>query len=89
MKKILIGINVIAFLLSSSFVFAQMGGDMKEGQKSGMSHGQMMEHGQMMSNMMGISNQMSEMMGKMSGMMKDIPEGNMKMMSDVMEDMSN
>ena len=39
-------------------------------------------------NMMTMSNQMSEMMGKMSGMMKDMPKGNMKTMSGVMKDLS-
>jgi len=95
MKKITIGISSIVFLLGGCFVFAQMGGGMKAGQKSGMHQGQMMqnggmmEHGQMMSGMMGMSNQMSEMMGKMSGMMKEMPAGNMKMMSGVMKDMSH
>ena len=37
---------------------------------------------------MTMSNQMSEMMGKMSGMMKDMPKGNMKTMSGVMKDLS-
>ena len=38
----------------------------------------MMERGQMMGGMMEMSNQMSTTMGKMSGMMKDMPAGNMK-----------
>ncbi len=95
MKKPSVGIGFVAFLLCSAFAFAQMGGGMKEGQKSGMGHSQMMEqdgmmeHGQMMGGMMDMSNQMSEMMGKVSAMMKDMPQGNMNMMSGVMKDMSN
>jgi hypothetical protein len=95
MKKIVIGISFIAFLVCGSFAFAQMGGGMKEGQKSGAHHAQMMEqggmmeHGQMMGDMMDMSNQMSEMMGKMSGMMKDMPKGNRKMMSGVLKDISH
>jgi hypothetical protein len=52
-------------------------------------HSCMMEPSQMMSGMMGMSYQMSETMGKMSGMMKDAPAGNMKGMSGVMKDMSH
>jgi hypothetical protein len=95
MKKMAVGIGVIAFLLCSSFAFAQMEGGMKEGQQSTMGHDQMMEqdgmmeHGQMMGDMMGMSNQMSEMMGKICGMMKDMPKGNMEMMSGVMKDLSH
>src|SRR5450759_2757506 len=95
MKKMVNGISIVVLLLAGCFVFAQMRGGMKEGQKSGThqgqmrQHGGMMEHGQMMDGMMGMSSQMSEMMGKMSGMMKDMPAGNMKMMSGVMKDMSN
>jgi hypothetical protein len=94
MKKTAIGISLIVLILSTSPVLAQMGGGMNEGQKSGMGHGQMMEqggmmeHGKMMGDMMTMSNQMSEMMGKMSGMMKDMPKGNMKTMSGVMKDLS-
>lgn len=43
----------------------------------------------MMSGMMGMSNQMAETMGKMSGMMKDMPAGNMKEMSSAMNEMSH
>jgi hypothetical protein len=42
-----------------------------------------------MGDMMGMSNQMSEMMSKVSTMMKDMPQGNMNMMSGVMKDMSH
>jgi hypothetical protein len=55
--------------------------------KMGEHHG-MMEHGQMMGGMMDMSNQMSEMMGKMSGTMRDMPAGKMKMLSSAMNDMS-
>ncbi len=95
MSKTSFGLGFVAFLLCSSFAFAQMGGGMKEGQKSGMGHGKMMEqngmmeHGQMMGDMMDMSNQMSQMMGKISGMMKDMPNGNMNMMSGVMKDLSH
>ena len=82
MKKLLIGISVICFLLSGSFVFAEMNGVIKADQKSGMSHGQMM------GDMMGLSNQMSEMMREMSNHFKDMPAGDMEMMSSVMKDMS-
>jgi hypothetical protein len=84
-----------AFVMAATAAFAQMGGGMKEGQKSGMhqgqmmQHGGMMDHGQMMGGMRGMSNQMSEMMGKISGMMKDMPASNMKMMCGVMNDMSH
>jgi hypothetical protein len=44
---------------------------------------------QMGGGMRGMSNQMSEMMGKISGMMKDMPASNMKMMCGVMNDMSH
>ena len=70
MKRVSIMV-VIAFLLASGTAIAQMGG-MMEGQKGGMEHdkmmnkGGMMEHGKMMGDMQGMSNQMSEMMGKMS-----------------------
>ena len=47
-----------------------------------------MGQGQMMNNMMGMTNQMSEMMGKMSNMMKDMPAGNTKQMSELMKEMS-
>ncbi len=94
MKNLTLGISLILFLLGSSSVFAQMGGGMMENQKGEMNQGQMMEqggmmeHGQMMNDMMGMSNQMSEFMGSMSTMMKDMPAGNMKIMSSVMRDMS-
>jgi hypothetical protein len=94
MKKTAIGISFIVLMLCTSTVLAQMGGGMKEGQKSGMGHGQMMEqggmmeHDQMMGNMTTMTNQMSEMMGKISGMMKDMPKDNMKTMSGVMKDLS-
>jgi hypothetical protein len=38
---------------------------------------------------MGMSNRMSATMGKMSGMMKDMPAGNIKRMAGVMNDMSH
>ena len=89
MKKTITGIGLLVLLLSGSFVLAQMGGGMMEGQNKRMQQEQMMEHGQMMSGMMGMSNQMSEMMSKVSTMMKDMPQGNMNMMSGVMKDMSH
>jgi hypothetical protein len=89
MKKTITGIGSLVLLLSGSLVFAQMGGSMMEGQNKGMHHEQMMEHGQMMGGMMGMSNQMYAMMGKMSGMMKDMPPEKTKRMSGVMKDMSH
>lgn len=88
-KKTITGIGLLVLLLSGSFVLAQMGGGMMEGQNKSMHHEQMMEHGQMMSGMMGMSNQMSAMMSQMSGMMKEMPAGQMKMMSGVMNEMSH
>jgi hypothetical protein len=95
MKKLMIGISLIVILLSSSFVFAQMSGGRMEGQKGDTQrdqmreHGGMMERGQMMGDMIGMSNQMSETMGRMSGMMKHMRPGIGNMMSDVMKDMSH
>lgn len=89
MKRIVFG--VLALVMIASFSFAEMGGGGKmEGQQSGMKHGQMMqhkgmmEHGQMMGDMMGMTNQMSDMMVKMSGMMKDMPADKMKPTSGIM-----
>ena len=95
MKKLMIGISLIALLLCSSFVFAQMSGGRMEGQKGDtqrdqmMERGGMMERGQMTSDMIGMSNQISETMGRMSGLMKHMRPGNINMMSDVMKDMSH
>jgi hypothetical protein len=95
MKKLMIGISLIALLLGSSFVFAQMSGGRMEGQKGDtqrdqmMERGGMMERGQMTSDMIGMSNQISETMGRMSGLMKHMRPGNINMMSDVMKDMSH
>lgn len=101
MKKTVFAIGFTGFLFCSSLGFAQMGSGMKGSQTMDtnhvhtMEHATMMEHGTMMgrdtmmSDMKGMSNQMSEVMGKMSGMIKDMPQGNMKMMSDVMKDISN
>ena len=95
MKKLMIGIGLIALLLGSSFVFAQMSGGRMEGQKGDtqrdqmMERGGMMERGQMTSDMIGMSNQISETMGRMSGLMKHMRPGNINMMSDVMKDMSH
>ena len=67
MRKILT-ISLVVLMLTATYSFAQMGGGGKmEGQQSGMEHGQvmqhkgMMEHGQMMGDMMGMTNQMSDM----------------------------
>jgi hypothetical protein len=95
MKKSMTGIAFLVLLLSGPFVFAQMTGGMMKDQNKSISQGQMkeqggmMEHGQMMGGMMDLSNQMSEMMGKMSGTMKDMPAVKMKSMSGVMNDMSH
>ena len=95
MKKTITGIGLLVLLLSGPFVFAQMDGGMMEGPNKSTPHGQMrdpggmMERGQMMGGMMDMSNQMSEMMGKMSGTMKDMPPARMKTMSGVMNDMSH
>jgi len=75
MKKILL-IGLILGLLAS-YSYGQMAG-----QKG------MMGQGQMMNNMMGMTNQMSETMGKMSNMMKNMPAGNMKEISEIMKGMS-
>jgi hypothetical protein len=89
-------ISVVILALSVTYVFAQTGNGMMEGQEGGMmEHGQMiqhkgmMEHGQMMNDMMGMTNRMSDMLGKMSGMMKDIPPERMMKASELMKDMSH
>jgi hypothetical protein len=95
MKKTVYGIGVFVLLLGGPLAFAQMSGGMMKDQSGTMHHDKMgehhgmMEHGQMMSGMMGMSNQMTEMMGKMSGMMKDMPAENMKKMSGAMNEMSH
>jgi hypothetical protein len=95
MKRTVSAIGVYVLLLGGSLAFAQMNGGMMKDQSGTMHHDKMgehhgmMEHGQMMSGMMGMSNQMAEMMGKMSGTMKDMPAGRMKMMSSAMNDMSH
>ncbi len=95
MKKTVSAIGVVVLLLGGSLAFAQMSGGMMKDQSGTMHHDKMgeyhgmMEHGQMMSGMMGMSNQMTETMGKMSGMMKDMSPGNMKKMSGAMNDMSH
>ena len=66
----------------------QMGGGMNEGGKGATHRDQMMEHGQMMGGMADMGHQMAEMMGTISGRMKDMPEGDMKAMSGVMKDIS-
>ncbi len=87
---------ILILALSVTYSFAQTGNGMTEGQQGGtMEHGQMMrhrgmmEHGQMMGGMMGMTNQMSEMMGKLSGMMKDMPQDRMMKASELMKDMSH
>ena len=95
MKKTVSAIGVFVLLLAGSLAFAQMSGGMMKDQSGTMHHDKMgehhgmMEHGQMMGGMMDLSNQMSEMMGKMSGTMKDMPAVKMKSMSGVMNDMSH
>ena len=95
MKKTVSPIGVLVLLLGSSLAFAQMSGGMMKDQSGTMHHDKMgehhgmMEHGEMMSGMMGMSNQMAEMMGKMSSMMKDLPAGNVKKMSGAMNEMSH
>ena len=95
MKKTVSAIGVFVLLLGGSLAFAQMSGGMMKDQSGTMHHNQMgahpgmMEHGQMMSGIMGMSNQMAETMGKMSGMMKDMPAANMKKMSGAMNEMSH
>jgi methyl-accepting chemotaxis protein len=95
MKRTVSAIGVYVLLLGGSLAFAQMNGGMMKDQSGTMHHDKMgehhgmMEHGQMMSGMMDMSNQMAEMMGKMSGTMKDMPAGRMKMMSSAMNDMSH
>lgn len=95
MKKTISAIGVFVLLLGGSLASAQMSGGMMKDQsgtmhqdKVGENHS-MMEHGQMMSGMTGMSDQMAQMMGKMSGMMKDMPVGNMKKMSGAMNEMSH
>ncbi len=95
MKKTVSAIGVFVLLLGGSLAFAQMSGGMMKDQSGTMHHDTMgenhgmMDHGQMMSGMMGMSNQMAEMMGKMSGIMKDLPAGNMKKMSGAMNEKSH
>jgi hypothetical protein len=97
MKKAFAISFVIALVLSATYGFAQTGNGMMEGQQGGMmEHGQMMmqhkgmmEHGQMMGDMMGVTHQMSDMMGRLSGMMKDMPHDRMMKASELMKDMSH
>jgi hypothetical protein len=95
MKKTVSAIGVFVLLLGGSLAYAQTSGGMMKDQSGTMHHDKMgehqdmMEHGQMMGGMMGMSNRMSATMGKMSGMMKDMPAGNIKRMAGVMNDMSH
>ena len=95
MGKTVSAIGVFVLFLGGSLAFAQMSGGMMKDQSGTMNHDKMgehhgmMEHGQMMGGMMGMSNRMSATMGKMSGMMKDMPAGNIKRMAGVMNDMSH
>jgi len=101
MKKLIFVIGLFLFLFGCSFVSARNGGGedggMQDqmmnnggmmGQDHMMEHGGMMDHGQMMGDMMGMSNQMSDMMGSMAGMMQNMPADSMGKMSGVMKDMS-
>jgi hypothetical protein len=89
MKKVLVIANVIMLLAATGYAFAQMGG-----QGSMMDHGKMMnqggmvERGQMMGDMKGMMSQMSDMMGKLSNQMKDMPAGTMQTLSNIMKRMS-
>jgi hypothetical protein len=87
---------IFVFALSVTYSFAQMGDGMMEGEQGGMmEHGRMMQHKgmmghrQMMGDMMGMTNQMSDMMGRLSGMMKDMPPDRTMRASELMEDMSH
>jgi hypothetical protein len=89
-------ISVMILALSVAYGFAQTGNGMMEGQRGGMmEHGRMMqhkgmmEHGQMMNDMMGMTSRMSDMMGRLSGMMKDMPQDRMLKASELMRDMSH
>jgi hypothetical protein len=89
-------ISIAILALSVTYGFAQTGNGMMEGRQGGMmEHGQMMqdegmmEHGQMMDDMMGMTGRMSDMMGKLSGMMKDMPQDRMMKASELMRDMSH
>jgi hypothetical protein len=96
MKKAFAISFVMALVLSVTYSFAQMGDGTMEGQQGGMmEHGRMMEregmmrHRQMMDDMMGMTNQMSDMMGRLSEMMKHMPPDRMMRASELMEDMSH
>lgn len=99
MRRIVI-ISVLIMALSAAYGFAQTGNYMMKGQGGGMmgggtmqggrmmQRGGMMEHGQMMNDVMRMTDRMSRMMGKLSGVMKDMPRDKMMEASGLMRDMS-
>ncbi len=96
MKKTFAISLILVLSVFVTYGFAQTGNGMMEGQQDGMmEHGRMMqhkgmmEHGQMTDDMMGMTNRMSDMMGKLSGMMKDMPQDRMMKASELMKDMSH
>ena len=95
MRNTVTAIGALILLLGGSLAFAQINGGMMKDQTGTMHHDKMsehqgmMKHGQMIGGMMDMSNQMSTTMGKMSGIMKDMPAGNMKKMSGAMNEMSH
>ena len=103
MKRIIFGISVVFLLLGSTYVLAQMDDGVKAG-KNGESardhddeayhsvvadYAESITHGEMMDGLTGLSAQMSEMMSKMTVMLKDMPEDKRESMSGVMEGMSH
>ena len=100
MKRIFIIISLI-LCLPATYSFAQMGhGIMRDSQMmeqkdmTGEKH--MLEHGRMMDNMTGLTqdmsavmNQVSEVMGNVSGTGRDLSKDNMHRLSNMMRDMSS
>lgn len=91
MKK-LFSVSLMILMLTATCSFAEMG-VMKKNQnmdhRGVVEQKGIMDHGQMIGGMMDISKEMADMMGKMSGMMKDISKDKMKQMSPFMKQMSN
>lgn len=94
MRRIFI-VSVLILALSPAFSFAQTGSGMMEGQRGGMMehgrmmrHEDMMEHGRMMNDMMRMTNQMSDMMGRLSDVMQSMRYRSMIKASELLRDMS-
>jgi hypothetical protein len=84
MKKTLAISFIMVLFLSQMYSFARAGKGFIEGQQGGM-----MQRGQMIGDMMGITNQMSDMLSKLSAMLKDMPQDRVTKASELMKAMSH